>query len=491
MNDITVSIDGQLHIRKLCQRYLPEKELALLEWIRFARLRKAKTISLALTPDQTVIIDDGQPITPSMWQSIQALIRSTDSQEIERSIEKLKPLRGIGILAPLASGSNSFAIVSTAAEGRQTLAHGCQVVEKTLQRIGKLVGLILGPRPVDPERERDILRYHLPMVNAQITLDNQTLAHCPQSRDSFLSLKLYQGDAIVGTVALPKSGNHSSLELCHGDIPWRYLHFPAQQGRIFWARLESVLDEGELGSILQQIEQSNIRLLEYLRDNPDNWHPSLRGRIEELLFEWSRPLAPQYPILQLPLFRISGEKNPVSLARILETSQQNSLTAAITDSGKHGESYGTGTLLLTRKQADFLSRTVQIPLNFSGSPQTDRIPLLPFSSRCLQSLLQSLDRCWASWFAKTIPPRQYSESEKQLENRLASSPVWKNLIKESAYQMILLDHHGIWPSHLNKRKRTITVHARHLISRALLHAISDNKPGALFEKALVPPESIG
>lgn len=488
MSAINISVDGQQHIRKLSQRYLPEREMVLLEWVRFARLRNAGSIEISLRPDQTVIIDDGRAVPQAMLQAMRTLLESDDADEIERSIEALKPLRGIGILCPLAAQSSGFVIRSPGPGGMTALSHGSKIPEKTGPGIEGRTSLILGSRGANLTREREILRLHLPMVNARISLDNETIPHRSHGRDSFLSLRLYQGEVPVGTLSLPRSSNHSTIELCHGDIPWRLVHFPARQGRIFWARLESVLNEDELGPMMAQMEEANLRLLRYLCDNTEKWGDSLRGRIEELLFEWSRATAPDFPIEELPLFRISGQEERVSLAWIREKSLNGPLTAIIVDHDKDSASSGSGILLLTRKQADFISRSALIPLNFSGSPSSRTFPLIPIYLRFLHQALQGLDRFLSRLLSRRGPAGTDAEEDQILIAFLTGSRDWSRFADPARYRLELIEYKGFWPSHLHAREKKITIHKGHLITRALRNAVSEKRPFSLLVKALVPPE---
>ncbi len=488
MTDISISIDGQLHIRKLCERYLPEQEMVLLEWVRFARLRRAQSISISLQAHQTVILDDGQLISPLMWQSMATLLNSTNSDEIERSIDSLKPVRGIGMLAPLASGSSGFTILSPGQSRMRVLSYGTGAQEKTITRVENHTALILGQRSIDRRREMELLHHHLALVNARITINDQPLVHRQHSPNTFLSLKLYQGDAHIGTVSLPKANNHSSIELCHGDMPWSIVHYPARQGRIHWVRLDTVLNEEELGQMREQIEQANIRLLEHLRDNFNQMPAPLHNRIEELLMEWSRPLAPHFPILHMPLFQLCGEKKPVSLSALIEMSRSNALMATISESDRTTAAHSRGTLLLTRKQADFLSRSAGITLNFTGSSQSGGKPVLPHYRVVLQKLLPGLDRLLASVLSGGKKETLIPELEAVLRESLSRDPDWKRIIDLKPYHLSLQNYRGIWPSHLHKRKKEITIHRRHVITVALLRAIEKKSPTLLFVKSLIPPE---
>jgi len=488
MIDINISIDGQLHLRKLCERYLSEKEMVLLEWIRFSRLRNAQNINISLSPEQTIIIDDGQAISQSMWHSLKTLIISTDSEEIERSVEHLKPLRGLGALAPLASGSRDFTILSPSQQKMLVLTNGSQIPNKTIDRIENRVALVLGPRNINAEREKELLVYHLSLVEANVTINNEPLIHRQHSSETFLSLKLYQADLKVGSVSLPRIQNHSSLELCHGDIPWRIVHFPAKMGRIYWARLDSVLNEEELGPMAEQIEQANIRLLEYLRDHIEKMPESLRNRIEELLLEWSKPLAPDFPILNLPMFKLSGENTRLTLAQIQEKSRSGSLMATLSESDRFDKKNCANMLVLNRKQADFLSRSAGIYLNFTGSSQTYTMPFIPHYTNFIQRGYEKLDRLFASVFSKRTDDDSLIDQQKKLAQYLSTHPDWNQNPKLSGLQIIMLNYKGFWPSHHSPKKKTITIHANHVITRTLLNAIEENRSGSLFVKSLIPPE---
>ncbi len=488
MNEISISIDGQQHIRKLSERYLPEREMVLLEWIRFARLRNAGSIRISLRLDQTIIIDDGQWISQTMMQAMRTLLETSDSGEIERSIELLKPIRGIGMLCPLASLSSGFIITTPDRQGMSMLSHGSKNPEKTVQRVDGKTALILGPRPVNLGREREILHHYLPLVNARISLDNQSITQRSHGSETFLSLRLYQADNPVGTLSLPKKSNHSSIELCHGDIPWRLVHFPAREGRIFWVRLESVLNEDELGPMMDQIDQANIRLLQYLCDNVDKWGDSLRNRIEELLFEWSRPMAPDFPIENLPLFRISGQKERVSLTQIREKSLNGPLAVDITDPDKGTSSTSSGVLLLTRKQADFVSRTARVPINFSGSSPSLNIPLFPLYQRLLYKALQGLDRFLSRLLSSRSSEETEKEKEKTMIDALTGCVDWCRYADPSRFRLEFLEYKGLWPSHLHQKEKRITIHNRHPITRAFRDAVTEKRPSSILVKSLIPPE---
>jgi hypothetical protein len=487
MSDISISIDGRQHVRKLCERYLTEREMALLEWIRFSRLRNAEHITLTITQDQTLIVDNGRPISQALWQAFETLLTTVDSASIERSIECLKPLRGIGILAPLAAGSTSFALVNPGPDGPQTIVSGSGISGKTLARIEAQVALVLGPRPVDLSREREILRYHLPLVSARIVLNHEPIQPRQHSRDTFLSLKLYQGDIAVGSVSLPKSKNHSSLELCHGDIPWRTVHYPASQGRVYHTRLSTVLNEDELGGIKDQIDEASLRLLEHFRDHPESWPFAMKNRIEELLFEWSRHLAPDFPIRDLPLFSVSGGSRRLSLAELQEKSRREIVNAVITDHNQPPP--GKGLLILTRKQADFLSRTAGIRLSFVGLPGKRKETLWKNCMDGVRNGWMTLDRIYSWMAARGSDGEAPMEIEKRITEQLLAHPDWDRIPDLLRYRIRLISRSGPWPSHLHARRKRITLHRKHLITRALLQAMGDKQSLSLLLKALMPPEA--
>lgn len=491
MNDISISIDGQLHVRKLCERYLPEREMALLEWIRFARLRQARVIDISLKADETTVRDDGQAISPTMWQAMNTLLQSSDSDEIERSIEILKPVRGIGILAPLALGCEGFTMTSPAADGEYFLSHGQALAGNKPRSQGRHVILRLGPRGGNFNREAELLQRILPLVDAEITLNSQTVPRRRHALNTFLSLKVYQEDQPVGSVSLPRSCNHSSLELCHGDIPWRTAHFPPRQGRVFWARLDSVLGEEDLGPLMEKIDRANILLLEYIRDHFRQLPKNLLPRAEELLLEWSKPQAPHFPIMDLPLFRMSGQKEHISLSGLLSLrSRTGTLTATIMDQGQSDQLRGNGVLLLSRKQADFLTRSAEIPLSFTGSSQSGRMPFIPRYKLLLLMMVTKLDRLASFLFAPKSRSESFGRLEETLKGFLINDPEW-NLVQDiSSFQIELRNYRGIWPSHADASKKRISLHARHPLTRALLLAIGEERPTFLFIRSLIPPELI-
>lgn len=487
MNDITISIDGRQHIRKLCDRYLTEKEKVLLEWVRFARLRHADQITLTISQSQTLIIDNGEPIAANMWQAFESLLHADLAEDIERSIENLKPQRGIGILAPLATSSETFFLANPTSEGMRTISHGPAIAEKTRNRVERHVTLILGHRSIDLNREQEILKYHLPMVQAQIMLNHEPIKPRLHNQDTFLSLKLYQGDASVGSVSLPKSNNHSSLELCHGDIPWRTVHFPAHRGRVYHARLNTISGEDELGDFLQQIDKANDHLLEYLRDHPEKWPPALRKRIEELLFEWSRYLVPDIPIKDLPLFTLSGSSKRLSLADILKNVEKIPVNAIITERDQTPP--GKGILLLSRKQADFLGRTVGISLNFIGQPSQIRYSFFEAVKKRLRYFGAALDRLFSLFSAQKSKSLTITETTRILSDLFMNAPEWSLIPDLAHYKIQPVHRRGLWPSHLHHHKKLITLNLKHPITRYLLQAHSEKKPLSLMVKAMMPPEA--
>jgi hypothetical protein len=234
--------------------------------------------------------------------------------------------------------------------------------------------------------EKKILRVYCRSVQQDIRLNNRIISRRPLLADShqMATLRIKDSPQVsYGAVGVPHTGDLCRLRLLDMGIPYRYVTLPPYKGFIFEAAVEYTGKDSETynieitGSLLDHLVEYVSRLYQWLCRHHDGASPTLRARIEELMFTHhglsrlrrsSRedPAPASVSLMEhFAPFKVFRSAHTLTLPQIVRKNRTSALFAV----PRHKEhlrynTLGKTVLSLTREQADFLVNREQLPITF-------------------------------------------------------------------------------------------------------------------------------
>lgn len=373
------SIDVDAHLKKAAAYTFGSPSHFPVEMARAGLRRGARRIDAYIHNRYVRVIDDGAGLNPFWLNILGHLLDPAASPAMKESaVERIQEADGYGILALFAASPHKI-ILETAAEPEKFTLH----YDQGKFSAGKQSGVIRGTDITvftcsrrHPERERKIFDLYCQGANRTIYLNERlisgksllsgqlaTLNHSP----AHVGVSLFKN----GCIGIPAEGEICRVRLLDCGIPFKYMTMPPQHGFIFDAAIEY---SGELtAAAVKELTGFARKLYEWLCLRFEQFPPSVRERIQELVFTHSRLTLEDDFLHMFSPFKIHGRQSYLSLSKVLEAAHEG-IRAIPISGGRRRRLGGSHMILaLTREQADFLVNRRNIPVTFLTSANGRRL----------------------------------------------------------------------------------------------------------------------
>jgi len=415
VDDGFLSVDVEAQVRKIARRTLRSPAEHLVELVRDAARRGARTVRVGVSRGEAWIEDDGAPQREEeLARLCVALDPAADPAARTGGLSFFGGPEGMGLLAAFATGPQRVEVEAAAPAGRvrAIFAQGARPRVERRAGGGRAGCSVRIARAGDPARERALLARACRFSPGRIVLDGAEIGGRGAPSDALADTRLASGD---GLVWIPPCADVCRVRLLERGIVKREKVNPPDGGLVYEAAIEC--RDAEPAGRAGELREAARRLYGELGRRAGSLAGAARDRVEELLFLHFRRTGDASIVGELPLFRRLGGGAPASLASLRREAAAGRPVEAILAGEDRGQ--GTGgrrggaVLVLTARQWEFLAEHAGVPLWRPPQPPREASRLARYLARLASRLREAWGRA-AGGSAAPVAAADLDEGERLL-----------------------------------------------------------------------------